>query len=235
MPARPGLWDFVTAENTTYVHGYTNMVVAINEIASSLGNNNRPRLILADELADILTRAGKDLGDPLGAIAAKGREYNVHVIGVVPKVTKAVLLNDQLHANAGAVLVGMRVNTKNLSQYGAGIGNMGLEMLAGNGHAKVRQAGSTTEVQMALPDNISTVLDGKPNMFTTQEGLLPITTMWIDSVPIGSSVSKDSFRKFASERGKGQSYDVIRKQFDLLIKHGRIRNGPRFQAGEKIA
>jgi hypothetical protein len=88
---------------------------------------------------------------------------------------------------------------------------------------------------MALPDNIDTVLGSKLNMFTTQEGLLPITTMWIDSVPIGSSVSKDALRKFASERGMGQGYDVIRRQFDLLIEHGRIRNGSKFQAGEKIA
>jgi hypothetical protein len=232
--ARPGLWDFVTAENVTYVHGYTNMVVAVNEIASSLGKNDRPRLIVADELADILTQAGKEISDPLGAIAAKGREYNVHVIGVVPKVTKAVLLSDQLHANAGAVLIGMRVNTKNLSQYGAGIGDMGLEKLAGNGHAKVRQAGSTTEVQMALPDNIGTVLGGQPNMFTTQEGLLPITEMWIDSIPVGASVSKDAFRKFASERGSGQSYNTIRDQFELLVENGRIQNGSKFQAGKKV-
>ena len=214
------------------------MVVAVNRIASSLevqDAHKKPMLIIADELADILSRTGKDFGDPLGSIAGKGREYNVHVVGVVPKTTKAVLLNDQLHANAGAVLVGMRANTKNLSQYGAGIGDMGLESLAGNGHSKVRQTGQITEVQMALPDNIESILGGSPNVFTTQDGLLPVTEMWIDGIPVGAKVSKDALRKYASEKGMGQHYSVIKEQYDLLVKHGRVRTGSGFQAGEKVA
>lgn len=234
-PPRPGLWDFMDSGSVTYVNSYTDMIIAANSISSELGKHDRPMLIVADELADILSVTGRDVGDPLGAIAAKGREYNVHVVGVVPKTTKAVLLNDLLHANAGAVLIGMRANTKNLSQYGAGIGNMGLEKLAGNGHAKVRQGGEITEVQMALPDNIATVLGGNASMLTTQDGLLPITAMWIDSIPPGGSVSKDAFRRFASNRGMGQGYDVIRDQWELLVEKGRISEGARFQAGEKVA
>lgn len=234
-PPRPGLWDLMRAKNVTYVHNYSDMIAMTNMIADTLATRERPTLVLADELADIIHRTGKEVANPLGAIAAKGREYNVHMVGVVPKTTKAVLLDDMLHANSGAVLIGMRTNTKNLSQYGAGIGNMGLEMLAGGGHSKVRQGGNIAEVQMALPDNISSVLGSKLNVFVLQTGLLPVTEMWIDSIPIGADVSKDALRTYASEKGMGINYNVVREQFDLLVEMSRISPGAKFQAGKKVA
>lgn len=231
---RLGLWDFRGFQGVTYITNYEDMVTAMNRLAHSLDVCERPVLVMADELADIIEVKGKAIATPLGTISQKGREYGVHLVGVTPKTTKSVLLDDMLHANSSTIIIGLRCNTRYLSQYGTGVGGMNLDTLAGNGHAMVRYGSTTTEIQIALPDNIGTVTSSGGVAHSTQVGLLPITERWIESLPTGASASKNGLRTFASNRGQGLGYDAIMQQYDLLVQAGNIDPRGEFQAGVKL-
>ncbi len=231
---RLGLWDFEGFKGVTYIRGYEDMVTAMNRLAHTLDMNDRAVLVMADELADIIEVKGKAIASPLGIISQKGREYDVHLVGVTPKTTKSVLLDDMLHANSSTIVIGLRCNTRYLSQYGTGIGGMNLDTLAGNGHAMVRYGSATTEIQIALPDNIEMVRNSGGVAHKTQVGLLPITERWIDSLPTSARASKNDLRSFASNHGEGIGYDKVIQQYELLVQSGQIDPKGEYQAGVKL-
>lgn len=230
-----GLWDFKEHRGVTYINRYDDMANTVNRLASSLDMVDRPTLIVADELADMVETMKGNIATPLGKIAQKGREYDVHLVGITPKLTKSVLFDDMLHANAGTTVVGFRMNTKFLSQYGTGMGGMDLDRLSGNGHCKARTGSEITEAQIALPDNIDRFRDSGIESTERQSELIPIVERWFNSVPVGGSVSKDALRNYASAHGNGIGYNTVKEQYDLLVDQGRIDAGSKFQAGQRIA
>ncbi len=228
-----GLWDFREFEGVTYITNYEDMVTAMTRLAHSMDRCERPVLVVADELADIIETKRAAIATPLGKISQKGREYDVHLVGITPKTTKSVLFDDMLHANASTTIIGTRTNTKYLSQYGTGVGGMNLDKLAGNGHAMVRTGSTTTEIQIALPDNIDVARNGGGVAHSVQVGLLSITERWLDSVPTGGNVSKDALRRFASNQGQGIGYDKVVQQYNLLVDRGLVSTKGDYQAGVK--
>lgn len=215
-----GLWSLEKANNTTYITDYEDMEVAMEKLVGGMENLKKPTMIIADELADILS-ARKGVAEPIGRIAQRGRQYRLHLVAVVPKATKSVLVDDMLHANVATALIGMRMNSRNLSMFGTGIGGLQLDKLAGEGHAKVKLGSEITEIQVALPDNVGTFVNGDGGVYRDNE-LLPIVQTWIEGIQIGGPVSKDRLRRFASGQGKGLSYQAVSDQFDLLVEMGRI-------------
>lgn len=221
-----GLWQLRDGGNVAYAQDYDDMVTAAGELSVSMDKLKRPRLVLVDEAADILERKRDEIATPLGTIAQKGREYNCHVALMVPKATKAVLINDMLHANAGTSVIGMRMNSAQLSQWGTGIGGLNLHLLAGHGHAKVMLGSEKTEIQFALPDNLDSVKVPGVARVVEKNNLLPVTMEWFSSLGVGDPVSKASLREYASKTNQGIGYSTVREQWEILERQGRVsRNG----------
>jgi len=228
-----GLWDFKDFKGVTYINNYDDMVTAMKRLATTMELTTNPTLVVADELADTIERLRAEIATPLGAISQKGREYDIHLVGIAPKLTKAVLFSDMLHANAGTTLLGFRMNNKYLSQYGTGMGGMDLEKLAGNGHCMARTGSTVTEVQIALPDNINSVRTAGGEVHEHQKAIMPITEKWLNNIPSGGEVSKDSLRRFASSQGSGIGYPVVQQQYDTLAELGRITLTSQYKPGVK--
>jgi len=189
-------------------------------------------IVIVDELADVIRELKDEIAGPLGVIAQKGREYDLHLVAIVPKATKAVLLNDMLHTNAGTVLIGTKMNSSHLAQWGTGVGGLGLEKLAGSGHAKVKLGPEITEIQIALPDNIDVYKKGGGEIYKG-DSMLPITVDYLESVPIGGGISKSGLRRFASVSGCGIGYSEVTRQFEMLIDQGYVKQKSKYRAGER--
>lgn len=227
-----GLWQLKGAENVTYIENYDDMAYAANEIVTGMNKISEPTLVIVDEAADIIS-ANKAIADSMGRIAQKGREYDLHLLIMVPKATKGVLFDDLLHANVGTALIGMKVNSKQLSLWSTGISDMHLDKLAGNGHCKLKTGSDIVELQAALPDNIEQITRPGGDSGYQPSEILPVTEDWFSRIPVGGDVSKDALRKFASATG-GMSYNAVKQQYWLLVEQGRIETNGKFRAATKV-
>jgi hypothetical protein len=223
--ARPGLWDLKEAQGVVYLDNIQQMVKAARELSHSMQKLTRPTMLIVDEASDALATAREELAEPLGTIAQKGREYDLHLCMAVPKSTKSVMLDDLLHANSGTTLIMLRVTGRQMSLWATGQTGLQLDMLAGAGHTKVKIDSTTIEGQIAIPDNLRQVAKPGGKKWEPTE-LMSITQSWFDEIGIGGRCSYDSLRRYASSMGKGMSYPLVQEQVDILVRSGRIsRNG----------
>lgn len=228
-----GLWDTRGKSGVCYTEDPEEMIHYARTISMSMASVSVPTIIVVDEVADIIEQLGEQIAGPLGTIAQKGREYDVHLILLTPKATKSVLENDMLHANISTAMLGMKMNSGSLSQWGTGVSGLHLDKLAGKGHAKLKLGADITELQVAIPNNLRR-LPSTGVISSARMDVLPEVQAWFQAIEPGQQVSKNDLRRHLSANGNGMNYAAIKQQFEILQDQGRIERAGNNVKGVKV-
>jgi S-DNA-T family DNA segregation ATPase FtsK/SpoIIIE len=112
------------------------------------GGQQSPRVVIVvDELAELLTLAGKPAEAALTRLAQRGREAGLHLVAGVQKPA-AALVGPLLKANFPVRLVG-RVTSAEDARVASGLAGSGAERLLGRGDFLAVAAGRVTRFQAA--------------------------------------------------------------------------------------
>ena len=105
------------------------------------------RLVVLDELADLMQVGGKTLNEHLTRLVQRGREAGIHVMACTQKPSFQVM-GTLIRANFPVRLVGKVVSPED-ARVAAGIGGTGAEKLTGRGDFVAIAAGQVIRFQAA--------------------------------------------------------------------------------------